>query len=270
MSSHTTSSNTPADHSPIKRPIILVTNDDGIFADGIRALCKAMLELGDVYVVAPEAEQSAVGHGITVRRPLRFKETIADRFEGMKAYRVDGTPADCVAMGIRLLPLPDLVVSGINMGQNLGDDLTHSGTVSAAIEATHQGIPAIAFSQVFPPADEQFDFSGSAQYATQLVRGLLQQKLPPRTLLSVNFPHGKAKGVRVTKLSNHDYKDNLLERQDPNGSKYYWIDGIPSGDSESDNDLGAVQEGYISVTPIKLDFFAKEYQAALEGWLPKL
>lgn len=249
---------------------ILITNDDGIYADGIRALAEAMKTIGEVYIVAPESEQSAVGHGITVRRPLRFKPTHADRFEGMSAYRVDGTPADCVALGVRLLPHPDILVSGINMGQNLGDDLTHSGTISAAIEGIHQGIPSIAFSHVFPPKGEDFDFSYGAQYAVKLVQFVLKHGLPDRTLLSVNFPFGQPKGVRATSLSNHDYKDNILERIDPNGEKYYWVDGTPGGDGHPENDLGAVQEGYISVTPVKLDFLNRDFVQDLQPQLPQV
>jgi len=253
-----------------KRKTILVANDDGIFATGIKALALALKPLGDVYVVAPEMEQSGVGHGITFRRPLRFKHTESAGFGEIPAYRVDGTPADCVALGIRLLPRPDLVVSGINLGQNLGDDFTHSGTVSAAVEGVHNGIPAIAFSQMFPPGGDKFDFTNGARYAARVAAMVLEHRLPARTVLSVNFPHGVPKGVRVTELSDHGFDDNILEREDPSGQKYYWVDGTPHGHGEPFNDLGAVKEGFISVTPVQLEFTAREYMKVLEGVIPAL
>lgn len=155
--------------SPSARPRVLVANDDGIFAPGIKALGLALSEWADVVVVAPDVEQSAVGHGITIRRPLRFKHTAAAGFGDIPAYRVDGTPADCVVLGVHLLGRPDLVVSGINIGPNLGEDLTHSGTVAAAIEGLTLGLPSIAFSQFANEAGE-YDFGPSAAYASRLAR----------------------------------------------------------------------------------------------------
>lgn len=156
---------------------MLVANDDGIFSPGIKALAQAMSTFADVIVSAPDVEQSAVGHGITIRRPLRFKHTASAGFGDIPAYRVDGTPADCVVLGLHLTGKPDLVVSGINLGPNLGDDLTHSGTVAAAIEGMSFGVPAIAFSQRATPAGE-YDFAPGAAYAARLARTVLARGLP--------------------------------------------------------------------------------------------
>ena len=166
-----------SDLLPSSRPRILVANDDGIFSPGIKALGLALAEVGDVVVVAPDVEQSAVGHGITIRRPLRFKHTASAGFGDIPAYRVDGTPADCVVLGVHLLGRPDLVVSGINLGPNLGDDLTHSGTVAAAIEGLALGLPAIALSQ--RSNGGEYDFAPSAAYAARLAREVLARGLPP-------------------------------------------------------------------------------------------
>lgn len=165
---------------------ILVSNDDGIFSPGIKALGLAMRALGEVFVVAPDMEQSAVGHGITVRRPLRFKHTQSAGFGEIPAYRVDGTPADCVVLGVHLLGRPDLVVSGINLGVNLGLDLTHSGTVAAALEGASLGIPSIAFS--LDTSGEVLDFQEAARWALAIARAVGERGLPPGVLLNVNFP----------------------------------------------------------------------------------
>ncbi len=166
---------------------ILVSNDDGIFSPGIKALGLAMRALGEVYVVAPDVEQSAVGHGITVRRPLRFKHTQSAGFGEIPAYRVDGTPADCVVLGVHLLGRPDLLVSGINIGVNLGLDLTHSGTVAAALEGTSLGIPSIAFSL---DTAEEPNFARAAEWAVRIARKVVERGLPKGVLLNVNFPAG--------------------------------------------------------------------------------
>lgn len=251
------------------RPKILVANDDGIFSPGIRALGLALAEVGDVTVVAPDVEQSAVGHGITIRRPLRFKHTASAGFGDVPAYRVDGTPADCVVLGVHLVGRPDIVVAGINLGPNLGNDLTHSGTVAAAIEGLAFGIPAIAFSQASVPSGE-FDFTDGARYAAKLVREVLARGLPPRTLLNVNFPASGAKGVRVTTLSDHRYEDEIITRQDPDGRDYYWVAGTPTAEYAGDTDFGAVQDGFVSITPVKLDLTHRELLREVESFAPPL
>ena len=243
------------------RPRILVANDDGIFSPGIKALALAMRDLGDVAVVAPDVEQSAVGHGITVRRPLRFKHTKSAGFGEIPAYRVDGTPADCVVLGAHKLGRPDLVVSGINIGSNLGHDLTHSGTVAAALEGASLGIPSVAFS--LRTGEDELDFSYAAAYAPRIARAVLERGLPAKTLLNVNFPAGKPLGVRVAPQGGHYWKDAVHERTDPEGRAYFWVSGTPTGDDEPDSDYAAVTAGYVAVTPIKMDLTDR---ASLERW----
>jgi len=247
---------------------ILVSNDDGIFSPGIKALGLAMRALGEVYVVAPDVEQSAVGHGITVRRPLRFKHTQSAGFGEIPAYRVDGTPADCVVLGVHLLGRPDLLVSGINIGVNLGLDLTHSGTVAAALEGTSLGIPSIAFS--LDTSGEELDFTEAALWAQRLARLVAEKGLPRGIFLNVNFPAGTPKGVLVTRLSTHHWEDTVVERLDPEGRPYYWIAGTPVGEEEEGTDLWAVRRGYISVTPVSLDFTALDFLPEVAHWVEGL
>jgi 5'-nucleotidase len=247
---------------------ILVSNDDGIFSPGIKALGLAMRALGEVYVVAPDVEQSAVGHGITVRRPLRFKHTQSAGFGEIPAYRVDGTPADCVVLGVHLLGRPDLLVSGINIGVNLGLDLTHSGTVAAALEGTSLGIPSIAFS--LDTSGEELDFTQAALWAQRLARLVAEKGLPRGIFLNVNFPAGTPKGVLVTRLSTHHWEDTVVERLDPEGRPYYWIAGTPVGEEEEGTDLWAVRRGYVSVTPVSLDFTALDFLPEVAHWVEGL
>ena len=247
---------------------ILVSNDDGIFSPGIKALGLAMRTLGEVYVVAPDVEQSAVGHGITVRRPLRFKHTQSAGFGEIPAYRVDGTPADCVVLGVHLLGRPDLLVSGINIGVNLGLDLTHSGTVAAALEGTSLGIPSVAFS--LDTSGEELDFTEAALWAQRLARLVAEKGLPRGIFLNVNFPAGTPKGVLVTRLSTHRWEDTVVERLDPEGRPYYWIAGTPVGEEEEGTDLWAVRRGYVSVTPVSLDFTALDFLPEVARWVEGL
>ncbi len=243
---------------------ILVSNDDGIFSPGIKALGLAMRALGEVYVVAPDVERSAVGHSITVRRPLRFRLTESAGFGEIPAYRVDGTPADCVVLGVHLLGRPDLVVSGINLGVNLGLDLTHSGTVAAALEGASMGIPSLAFS--LDLSGEGVDFELAARWAVRIAERVAQRGLPKGVLLNVNFPAGEPKGLMVTRLSTHRFEDKVVERLDPDGRPYYWIAGSPIGEEEEGTDLFAIRRGYISVTPVSLDFTAHGFKETLEAW----
>ncbi|MEN8199751.1 MAG: 5'/3'-nucleotidase SurE [Thermodesulfobacteriota bacterium] len=232
------------------QPLILVTNDDGVNAPGIRALFEAMAPLGRPVMVAPERDNSAVSHSLTMSRPLRVKELERD------IYTLDGTPTDCVTIGMRkiLSAPPSLLVSGINPGNNLGDDISYSGTVSAAIEGTMYSIPSLAFSLGGEPPH---DFTVAAGVAWKLAAMALEFGLPPSTLLNVNIPplpQGEIKGIRFTVQGRRIYKDAIQETFDPWGRKHYWIGGGEvqwAGGSNSDEE--AVRNGYISITPIQLD-----------------
>ncbi|MEM7350495.1 MAG: 5'/3'-nucleotidase SurE [Acidobacteriota bacterium] len=226
---------------------ILVTNDDGIFSEGIKLLAEALSSLAEITVVAPDREQSASGHSLTLNRPLRMRQ-IREHW-----YAVDGTPTDCVNLGIqgalKEAP-PDLVVSGINFGLNIGGDVTYSGTVSAAFEANLHGLPGIAFSQEIA---EGFSFADAAQIARQIVSLLVADELPSDLLLNVNIPAARPAGVRWTRLGKRTYQQTVVEKRDPKGRKYYWIAGTPEWEHESGTDFAALGEGYVTVTPLHLD-----------------
>jgi 5'/3'-nucleotidase len=233
---------------PVTPPRILVTNDDGVFSEGIERLAAALSEVGDVRTVAPDQERSAAGHSLTLHNPLRAKLVGANR------WSVDGTPTDCVNWGVLHLlrdDRPKLLFSGINLGLNLGDDITYSGTVSAAFEGTLIGIPSVAISQEI---ETGFTFDAAADFAVRLARSLLERPLPPGTLVNVNVPAGPPRGVRVARQGKRRYGEVVVEKLDPRGRPYYWIGSAPpSGQLESGTDLAAVSEKYISVTPLHLD-----------------
>ncbi len=237
---------------------ILVTNDDGVFSEGIKLLAQALGELGEVTVVAPDREQSATGHSLTLNRPLRMERL--DR----NWYAVDGTPTDCVNLGILSLMKeapPDLVASGINFGLNLGDDVTYSGTVSATFEATLLGIPSVAFSQ---EVGEQFSFATAARFARAFAELLLREPdLPRDLLLNVNVPAGGVKGVAFTRLGKRVYQQSVVEKVDPRGRKYYWIAGTPVWQKEEGTDHAAISRGLVSITPLHLDL--TDYRGLASG-----
>jgi len=232
-------------------PLILVTNDDGVQSEGIHVLAEAMKALGDVVVVGPLQEASAIGHALTLRRPLRI-ETIR---EGV--YAVDGTPTDCVNLGCEIIlkRLPDLVVSGINKGWNLGDDITYSGTVSGALEGALLGAPGIAVSLRRTP---DYDFGPSAAAAATVARMVLSQGIPPRTFLNINVPTGMPKGLRVTTQAKRNHVTQIDSRTDPRGNAYYWIEeALDEYHPDSGRtDYEAVMAGYASVTPLQPDMTA--------------
>ncbi|HYN89343.1 MAG TPA: 5'/3'-nucleotidase SurE [Ardenticatenaceae bacterium] len=249
---------------------ILVTNDDGITAPGIKALWQALRAVGDVVVFAPDRNWSAAGHSKTLHKPLR-----ADPYpvEGLRGFVSTGAPSDCVALALMGLvePRPSLVVSGINPTANLGQDITYSGTVAAAMEAAIFGVPAIAVSlESRAGADARDRLAGdTAQYeplaafAARLAAHVLQVGLPRHTLLNVNaaaLPPGELRGAVVTRLGTRVYRDELVRREDPRGRPYYWIGGqAPSGEVEHEGtDIWAVHHGYISVTPIHLEMTAHD------------
>ncbi|MEK6693158.1 MAG: 5'/3'-nucleotidase SurE [Nitrospirota bacterium] len=231
-------------------PTILVTNDDGIYSPGIQILAKTLKALGDVYIVAPDRERSAVSHSLTLHRPLHADE-IKER-----VYSVNGTPTDCVNIGVNgiLKAKPDLVVSGINKGANMGDDITYSGTVMAAIEARILGIPSFAISLV---ASENYLFQESANFGLMLSKAMLTRGLPDDTLLNVNLPNlplSVMKGVRITRQGKRIYGDVVTEIVDPRGKRHFWIGGNRlSWEKGEDTDFEAIHEGMISITPLHVD-----------------
>jgi 5'-nucleotidase len=238
---------------------ILVTNDDGYRSDGLRVLADALRTLGEVTVVAPVQEASAIGHALTLRHPLRL-EKIVDR-----VFAVDGTPTDCVNIAVTqvLKGLPDLVVSGINKGWNLGDDVTYSGTVAGALEAALLGVPGIAVSLSATRGD--YDFGPSAEVAVLLARSMLRGLLPIRTFLNVNVPTGRPKGPRVTVLARRNHVTSVAERHDPKGRPYYWIEeGEDEWEPHDRSDYQAVRDGYVSITPLHPDLTAYDALATLE------
>lgn len=250
-----------------ERPIILVTNDDGIRARGIEALAEAAQALGDVWVVAPESEQSAMAHALTLHHPLRIREY------GPQRFSVDGTPTDCVFFAaLHICPrTPDLVLSGVNRGANVGDDVTYSGTVSAALEGVIMGFPGIALSLVLSDTTGGFkDYGPAAAYGAELAAQVLERGLPPKTYLNVNVPAVPAeaiRGVRITTLGHRMYDDRIIVCEDPRGRPYYWIGG--KGFEHTDipgSDCNAVMDNYISVTPLHADPTDRAMIERLGGW----
>ncbi|HEY2925171.1 MAG TPA: 5'/3'-nucleotidase SurE [Candidatus Eisenbacteria bacterium] len=246
---------------------ILVTNDDGIHADGLRALAKALRPLGSITVVAPDREQSAASHALTLHRPLRIKRVE----EGVLS--VDGTPTDCVLLGVHgfLKQKPHLVVSGINHGPNMGNDTIYSGTVAAAVEGTFLGIPSVAVSLA---TWENADFEPAALVAHDLVKTFLEHGIHAGMCVSVNIPpipRPAMKGVRVTRLGKRVYHDVIVEKTDPRGKLYYWIGGEdPTWEHDELSDFNAVSEGYVSVTPLLLEQTDYKAIVEMEAWGIKL
>jgi 5'-nucleotidase len=229
-------------------PSILVTNDDGVQSPGIHALADALRPLGEVTLVAPLAESSAIGHALTLARPLRLEQVT----DGI--YTVDGTPTDCVNIAITtvLNGRPDLIVSGINKGYNLGDDVTYSGTVAGALEGALLGIPSIAVS--LQRTREPFDFSRAAAAAAVVATGVLQQGMPVRTLLNINVPRAVTNGFRVSVLARRNHVTKVAEAIDPRGRPYYWIEeGESEWEPDEQSDYHAVKSGWISITPLYPD-----------------
>lgn len=242
--------------------LILVTNDDGVRSPGIRALAEVLHDLGRVVVVAPDRNRSAVGHALTLEHPLRAEELKKD------VFAVDGTPTDCVNLGIHGLiqATPDLVVSGINRGSNVGDDITYSGTVCAAMEASLMGLPAIAVSL----DNDQFqadDLLVAAKFARNLAGIVLLSGLPPDTFLNVNVPGGGCKGVMLTRQGKRKYGDAVVCNQDPRGRNYFWIGGGDVGYQDiPGSDCNALNEGLISVTPLHTNLTNDKSLPSLADW----
>ena len=227
---------------------VLVANDDGIYSPGIAALARAATAFGDVRVVAPDVEQSSAGHSITASRPLSYKRTPVMEDLGVEAYRVNGTPADCVALGMFLWDRVDVVLSGINLGTNLGHGAWHSGTVAAARQAVLFGVRGIAFST--PVTGEEPDFAALEPH----VHRVLECVLPKNTveLVNVNIPR-HPRGMRWTRQAIKKYDGKIVPAQDPMGRQHYWFTVVPIQETEPDTDLWAVQYGYTSITPLRID-----------------
>jgi len=241
---------------------ILLTNDDGIHSDGLIKLEEALKTLGDVYVVAPAAEMSGASHSLTLARPLRIRQLDS------RHWAVDGTPTDCVTLALnKILPAaehPDICVSGINHGGNLGDDATYSGTVAGALEATILGVPGLALSLV---ARDNFNFKDAAAFAVVAAQKVLDEGLPEGTLLNINLPPGEIKGVRVTRQGIKNARPVITEHIDPRGKAYFWsVEEYFNSNSEEGTDYHAVDLGYVSVTPIRSDMTDHQALTAIESW----
>ncbi|MFH1624419.1 MAG: 5'/3'-nucleotidase SurE [Pseudomonadota bacterium] len=242
---------------------IMVTNDDGIHSQGLVTLATALRSMADVWVVAPEREMSAASHSLTLHRPLRVKEIAPQH------YSVDGTPTDCVNLGVNtfLKGQPDLIVSGINKGANLGGDITYSGTVSAAMEATMLGIPSFAISLV---SDKDFKFKTAAHFAVRLAQHILKNGLRKGTFLNVNVPHAEMDGAipyRITRQGKRIHGGSIVEKVDPRGEKYYWIGNSNLGFEEiKDSDFQAIAQNCVSITPLHLDLTHYPFIEELSTW----
>lgn len=248
--------------------IILVTNDDGIHSQGINALFEAMKQIGSAYIVAPDRERSAVSHMLTMHRPLKAEQLDAN------IYSVNGTPTDCVVLAVdKILPeRPSLIVSGINKGGNIGDDISYSGTVSAAIEGTIMGIKSFAISIA---GEKNFHFETAAHWATEAAKYILEKSLPPDTLLNINLPNlpkDKIAGIKFTRQGKRVYDNAVHETLDPKKNKHFWIGGgTPSWEEGEDTDIQAVQQDYVSITPIHLDLTNYEALEFLKkSWEPNI
>jgi len=248
---------------------ILISNDDGIYSQGLYELAKRISALGKVTVVAPDKEQSAIGHAITMHQPLRCGKIKLHDLD-IDAWWVNGTPADCVKLGVEtILPVrPDLIISGINDGENLGTDIIYSGTVSAAIEGSMFNIPSIALSYARHCGA---DFSVPAEAAVQVIQQVLDHREKNNMLLNVNIPEIESieflKGVMVTRLGVKKYRNNFEERKDPRGNSYYWLAGeLVQDEIGEDTDIYAVRNGYVSITPIHIDLSGYEEIEKIRGW----
>ena len=251
-----------------ERPLILVSNGDGITAPGIRALVEAVRSIGDVVIVAPDSPQSGMGHAVTISKPLRLDKT--DVYGDIPAYQCSGTPADCVKLAVDkvLHRKPDLLVSGINHGSNSSINVIYSGTMSAAVEAGIEGIPAAGFSLCNYAYDA--DFGPAKAVATAIAKNIIQNGLPPGTLLNVNIPNlelGKLKGIRVCRQAVAKWKEEFDERRDPNGRKYFWLTGkFMNLDKGDDTDEWALANQYVSIVPVHFDLTAHHAIPILNEW----
>lgn len=251
-----------------KRPTILVTNDDGITAKGIRSLIEVAMKFGDVLVVAPDSPQSGMGHAITVHDILRIREV--HDVQGVKEYSCSGTPVDCVKLAIYevLKAKPDLLISGINHGSNSSINVIYSGTMSAAVEGAVEGVPSIGFSLLDHSSDA--DFSASMIVAERIIADALEKGIPQEVCLNVNIPalpYNLLKGIRVCRQAKANWEEEFKLRTDPMGQPYYWITGrFINQDLGEDTDVWALENGYVSVVPVQYDLTAHHAIKTLNNW----
>jgi 5'-nucleotidase len=244
---------------------ILLTNDDGLYSDGLKILWNHLVKLGEVSVIVPETEKSAVAHAINIFSPLKIRHL--DIEGGFKAFVVNGTPVDCVKIGVSsiLKEKPDLLVSGINPGANIGMDVLYSGTVSAAAEGAILGIPSIAVSV---DASGDFEFDSAASVTSRIIRGLSRMKMPKDTMLNINVPNCKAdriRGIKVTYQSESRFEEEYEERSDPRGNSYFWLKGIfKEVDGENGSDAEAVRNCFVSVTPLHLNLTDRDFRNTMK------
>lgn len=251
------------------RPVILVTNDDGVTAPGIRNLIEAVLDLGDIIVVAPDSPQSGMGHAITIGKPLRLDEVHVFDDIGVKAWQSSGTPVDCVKLAhdVILHRKPDICISGINHGSNASINVIYSGTMSAAMEAAVEGIPSAGFSLL----DFNFDadFTAAKHVARTVVQNMLSEPMPDNFLLNVNIPKlppSELQGIKVCRQADAKWAENFDKRKDPRGRDYYWMTGkFLNRDRGTDTDIEALREGYASIVPVRIDFTDYEMKQWLDG-----
>lgn len=252
------------------RPLILVTNDDGITAPGIRALIKVACKIGRVVVVAPDSPQSAMGHAITINNTLYCDKVTIDAHASHEEYRCSGTPVDCVKLATQeiLQKKPDLCISGINHGSNSAINVIYSGTMSAAVEAGIEGIPAIGFSLLNYSMDANFE--PALPFIEKIIRQVLRETLPKGIVLNVNIPdipHSEIKGIRIARQANARWKENFDKRKNPMGREYYWLTGdFINEDKGQDTDEWALQNHYISVVPTQFDLTAHHFIDDLNSW----
>ena len=252
----------------MERPLILVTNDDGFTAKGIKSLINAVSEFGDLLIVAPDKPQSGMGHAITVNEPLRV--SLSDYFKGHRTYICSGTPVDCIKMGVYKSKgkLPDLIVSGINHGSNASTNVLYSGTMSAAVEGALEGVPSIGFSLL--DYDVDADFEPSMHFVKKIVKEALENKMEKGICLNVNIPKlplSKIKGVKICRQARAFWDDTFDERTDPLGKKYYWLTGeFHDHDKAEDTDMSALENNYVSIVPTQFDMTAHHAINHLNEW----
>ncbi len=249
------------------KPTILVVNDDGITAHGIKALMNTMAEIGRVVVVAPDSPQSGMGHAITIGKPLRLEKV--DIYPGIEMYKCSGTPVDCVKLAVTKIfhgRKPDLCVSGINHGLNNSINVLYSGTMSAAVEGAIESIPSIGFS--LDDYNEQADFKHCLKFVKEIALQVLKNGLPVATLLNVNFPNTTdIKGIKICRQANAKWAEEFDERMDPYKRPYYWLTGVfQLNDGGEDTDVWALENNYASVVPVQFDMTAHHAIPVLNGW----